>query len=268
MDNLFQKLFFRSHSKKIGLLKYQEFFEETLELSLRGMNIGEGGDFNKSGEIKVLKYIKEKLDKKKKLYLFDVGANLGNYSLCLTNVFKNSDYYLFSFEPSRETFRELCKVCAGNRVKNYNFGFGEKESKTFLHSNEKGSGLASVHKRRLDHFNIDMKLKEEIEIKTIDQFCLEKNIVSIAFLKLDVEGNELNVLRGAKRMLEKGAIKFIQFEFGGCNIDSRTFFQDFYYLLKDNYRIYRIVKDGLREIKNYKECYELFITTNFLAEIK
>jgi len=37
-------------------------------------------------------------------------------------------------------------------------------------------------------------------------------------------------------------------------------------LLKDDYYIYRIVKDGLYKIERYKEIYEAFITTNYLAE--
>ena len=69
-------------------------------------------------------------------------------------------------------------------------------------------------------------------------------------------------------MLENHKVDFIQFEFGGRNIDSRTYFQDFYYLLKEDYYIYRIVKDGLYKIERYKEMYEAFITTNYLAERK
>ncbi len=69
-------------------------------------------------------------------------------------------------------------------------------------------------------------------------------------------------------MLGSGAVDFIQFEFGGCNIDSRTYFQDFYYLLNDRYKISRILKDGLYPISRYKEMYEAFTTTNYLAEKK
>lgn len=72
-------------------------------------------------------------------------------------------------------------------------------------------------------------------------------------------------MNGAKQMINDKRIDAIQFEFGGCNIDSRTFFQDFFYLLKDNYKIYRVLKDGLLEMPIYKETYEIFITINYLA---
>lgn len=67
-------------------------------------------------------------------------------------------------------------------------------------------------------------------------------------------------------MIDSGNIDFIQFEFGGCNIDSRTYFQDFYYFLKDNYDIYRIVKNGLRKIDRYSETCEVFLNSNYIAE--
>ncbi|GHV56141.1 hypothetical protein AGMMS49579_20380 [Spirochaetia bacterium] len=76
----------------------------------------------------------------------------------------------------------------------------------------------------------------------------------------------MKVLEGAKHMIQSGNIDFIQFEFGGCNIDSRTYFQDFFYALKDRYRIYRIIRDGLFEIKAYREMYECFMNSNFFAE--
>src|SRR5690606_3866529 len=107
-----------------------------------------------------------------------------------------------------------------------------------------------------------------IEIRTIDQFCRDQNISNIDFLKLDIEGHEMAALRGASEMLNKNAIRFIQFEFGGCNIDSRTYFQDFWYLLHERYKIYRIVRDGLFHVERYSETYEIFRTINYLAELK
>lgn len=253
-------------TQNVGKLAYQEYFNELYQLSLQGMNFGGGAFVQESGELFVLKYIEEKLRHvANHLTLFDVGANVGDYTLFVLQTLGN--VRVLSFEPSRETFKQLqYKTLGYHNIELYNIGFGDKNTTLTLYSNQTGSGLASVYKRRLDHFGIDMSNKEEVTIRTIDDFCKEKGIGKIHFLKLDVEGHELHVLQGAKEMIRANAIDFIQFEFGGCNIDSRTYFQDFYYYLNDKYRIFRIVKDGLYPIDRYDERYEIFITTNYLAE--
>ncbi len=129
-----------------------------------------------------------------------------------------------------------------------NFGFSDTESRQLLFTNIDGSGLASIYQRNLNHFGISMDKSEEIKLTTIDDYCKRNNIDRIHFLKLDIEGHELKALKGASQMISRKKIDVIQFEFGGCNIDSRTYFQDFFYLLKDNYQIFRILKDGLFEM--------------------
>jgi hypothetical protein len=69
-------------------------------------------------------------------------------------------------------------------------------------------------------------------------------------------------------MLSEGRISSIQWEFGGCNIDSRTFFRDFFYVLNDRYRIWRVVKDGMTPIPEYRESLEVFDTVNYFAELR
>jgi len=257
-------------ARALGKAKHQEFFEKLLHTALLGMNVGGGSSVENSGEINSLKYVRRKLQNSKEpLVIFDVGANLGKYANLIAKMFSERKKEIYSFEPSQKTFAKLKENCVKNKdIEPLNFGLSDKEEKVKLYLDEETSGMASVYKRRLDHFNLSMNIEEEIQLKTLDGFCQDNNIKKIDLLKLDVEGNELKALEGAKDMLGKKSIRFIQFEFGGCNIDSRTYFQDFYYLLKDNYKIYRIVKDGLREIKDYKEYYELFITTNFLAELR
>lgn len=251
-----------------GKIKYQGLFEHLHQLSLNGMNIGGGGSTDTSGERFAMEYIHHKLSKNDDLTIFDVGANVGDYSILLKEVFKEKAH-IFSFEPSKKTYNKfLIKTKDVKHLNSYNFGFGDENTRITLFSDADESGLASLYQRRLDHFNLHMNKTEEIEILTIDGFCAQHEIKHIHFLKIDVEGHETKVLEGAKNMVNNQGIDYIQFEFGGCNIDSRTFFQDFYYLLKDNYHIYRIVRDGLFKIENYKEMYEAFITTNYIAERK
>jgi len=87
-------------------------------------------------------------------------------------------------------------------------------------------------------------------------------------LKIDVEGHELDVLTGALEMLKNHRIRMVSFEFGGCNIDTRTFFQDYWKFFAQfhGFEFYRITPSGyLTRVWKYREIYEQFRTTNFLV---
>jgi hypothetical protein len=90
----------------------------------------------------------------------------------------------------------------------------------------------------------------------------------IDLLKIDVEGHELEVLRGAESLFAGRGVRMVTFEFGGCDIDSRTFFQDFWYFFRERGmgRLFRITPSGyLAPIRHYREADEQFRTTNFLV---
>lgn len=249
----------------MGKARFQSFFERLNSISLAGMNHGTGYDVRSSGESEVLTYVKRHVRNGSVPIVFDVGASVGEYALEVLSCF-GTEVQLYCFEPSKQAYAMLAEKLDGREnAALFNFGFGEEQQNATLYANAAGSALGSVFKRRLQHFDIDMTCKEEIQIRRLDDFCDEKGIRRIDLLKLDVEGNELSVLRGASSLIESGAIDLIQFEFGGCNIDSRTYFQDFFYLLNPRYRIHRIVRDGLIPIDKYKETLEVFVTTNYVA---
>lgn len=263
------KNFIFENLKKIdGKVWVQDFFKKIHTLSLKGMNYGNGGKISTSGELNVLSYIKKSLNSIDSLVILDVGANVGDYSKALAEFFQ-SGAMIYSFEPSRESYDRFLKNTFGiTNVNPNNFGLSHEEGVVSLYSDTSASELASVYQRNLDHFSISMNMKEEVKLSTIDIFCREQGIERIHFLKLDIEGHELNALKGADRMIQEGMIDFIQFEFGGGNIDSRTYFQDFYYLLNDKYHLYRILRNGLAEIIKYRETDEVFITVNYLAQLR
>ena len=61
----------------------------------------------------------------------------------------------------------------------------------------------------------------------------------------------------------------VSFEFGGCDIDTRTFFQDFWYFFRERGmgNVHRMTPTGfLAAVNRYDENYEQFRTTNFLVE--
>lgn len=199
----------------------------------------------------------------------DVGANEGLYSRALLSVYGSQLRSLHCFEPAKKLVAQHLQF-NDPRVTVNALGLGKQSGAAELWKADGFPGLSSLTKRRLDHFCIQMETREEIRLSTLDEYSDEHEIQRIDLLKIDVEGHELDVLKGAEGLLRKESIRCIQFEFGGCNIDTRTYFQDFWYLLAIQHRfsIYRIAPFGLRRVGRYSELQEVFLTTNYIASLE
>ena len=70
--------------------------------------------------------------------------------------------------------------------------------------------------------------------------------------------------------MARGLIKLVQFEFGGCNLDTRTNLQDFFYFFKEFNFVIGLVRPRRRiqSLEKYDEFYEQYRTTNFVAAPK
>lgn len=245
----------------------QQRLEKKIKKLQRLTGVGSGGRVDESGEAGVIRKLKEL--KGSPYCVFDVGANKGDFAKLVMSCLDEKDSFrVHCFEPSKVTFDMLSANMKGdsNAVLN-NMGLGKERGEFDFFSDGPGSGTASLTKRNLDYLGVDFKFSERVSIDTIDNYCSKEKIEHIDLLKIDVEGHELDVLDGAKNMFESGNIRMVTFEFGGCNIDTRTFFKDFYYLFKKyGFLIYRITPSGyFYPMPDYKEIHEQFATTNFLA---
>lgn len=100
----------------------------------------------------------------------------------------------------------------------------------------------------------------------MDDIVNENSLQEIHFLKIDVEGNELGVLKGADDTLSRGIVKFIQFEFGNAAKAARVYLHDIvHYLESKQYKIYIVKPSGLLplEFNPFTEMRYSYI--NFLA---
>lgn len=136
----------------------------------------------------------------------DAGANIGLYSLIASQIV-GSDGNIFSFEPSSETFQRLLsniKQNKCNNIKPFNFGLGDKTNQRLILRQDEGYQdaeryLVPNNEEPEDKFvNVNkLKKSEEIMIETLDE-CLKKDgIQKIDFLKIDTEGFEYYILKGA-----------------------------------------------------------------------
>jgi len=243
---------------------FQPLARGLYRVALIGLNIGTGDHVDSSGEKHALRRARRLLGARPAL-VFDVGANLGAFTTAALEAL-GPTARVVAFEPSPQTFRLLTEALGGRAgVELHNLGLGEQPGQLSLYSDEIGSGMASLYQRNLDAQGRTLNLVEQVNITTLDRFCAEHQISAIDYLKLDVEGHELSVLRGAQNLLDAGAIGLIQFEFGGCAVDARVFFRDLYDFLTPRYRLYRLLRDGLAFLPRYSERAEVFVTTNFLA---
>jgi FkbM family methyltransferase len=213
-----------------------------------------------------LKAIKDFVLKKDltNLTVIDAGANVGNWADSALRHLPVSR--IFCFEPSKTAFENLTARFEGNRnVLCVNLGLSDQNRQVTLFSDVKGSGLSSVYSRRVEHFGIKFDSKEDIEVITLDSWIGDQpEKIEPSILKLDVEGHELAVLVGAIKTIKN--LQIIQFEFGGGNIDSKTYFQDFWYFFaRHNFDVYRIIPRGTARISEYSEILEVFRTTNYVA---
>jgi hypothetical protein len=112
---------------------------------------------------------------------------------------------------------------------------------------------------------------KSLTVKSIrlDEYMKKNNIEEVYFAKLDIEGHELFALRGASESLKQGKIKYIQFEYGACNIDSRTYLKDFYDLIKDlNYEVAKLLPSSIEVVEQYDRLRENFYDSNWLIRRK
>lgn len=139
--------------------------------------------------------------------MFDVGANVGQSAAVYATRFPEAK--VLSFEPAATTFQQLMKATARfPNIKCFNLGFAARPSEGRLMRGEH-SDLD-----RLVPSPTDGKTSEPVKLEAIDTFCEANKVARIDYLKIDTEGGDLEVLRGAEGMLGSGKIAVIEVEVG------------------------------------------------------
>jgi len=196
--------------------------------------------------------------------VFDVGANVGDWTALALSI--NSELAVHCFEPSRFTYLKLLDRKFPPTVICNNFGLSSTVRETKLHVFETGSPLNSLYPRAgLDDLGIKSQHQEEvIQLSTVDRYCRERSLSQIEFVKLDVEGHELDVFKGMTESLSQGRVQIIQFEYGGCNIDAGVLLKDIWRFFEGfGYAFHKIYPTGIKRVAHYSQSFENFQYQNW-----
>lgn len=156
--------------------------------------------------------------------VFDVGANVGELTLLFSRL-AGAGGHVHAFEPCGEAFGRLEAVCRATSLRNVRLNrlaVAEDESPVRLYLyDEDHMSWNTRAARPLGDYGIDVRplAVEEVPATTLDLYCERNNVVQIDLLKVDVEGAELQVFLGARRLFEERRVRCVTFEFGQTTFD-------------------------------------------------
>jgi FkbM family methyltransferase len=245
---------------------FYKFNKLLFRFSLSGLGILNYRNAKESGEAAFLKAYLAR-DRFSGVVL-DIGANRGDYTLMCLNL--NPTIKVISFEPHPKTFLQLSHNLKDKEVRLVNKAMGGKSGTLQLYdyADEDGSSHASIYKDVIENIHGKKSVSHSVEVSTVDHFLEQENIGKVGLLKIDAEGNELEVLKGSILAIQNKVIEAIHFEFNEMNVASRCFFKDFMSIL-EGYEFYRLLPNGMIRINKYTPLYcEIFAYQNIVAFLR
>ena len=224
-------------------------------------------NFNKNGEQKFIHELFSDLKTKTQITLFNVGGNVGDYTQMLSEGARqiNQNFTIHVFEPTQYCYDKLSNRFDDKRIILNKLACSDSNGVGEIYYDTKGSGLASMYKRNLKMYNNELSMKEQINTKRLDEYIEQNKINYIDFIKVDVEGNEMRVFNGMGKYLSPDFVDYIQFEYGGANLDSMTSLMNFYELFESKgFVLAKVMPRGL-QIRDYEPFLENFEYSNYVA---
>jgi FkbM family methyltransferase len=224
-------------------------------------------DLCTNGESSLQRWILELLPAGQDFQVFDVGANVGRWSAAMLAAARQAgrldDLDLYAFEPSSYTFALLSEALSGQPVSLLRVALCERSGSAALHVVQPGAGINSLHAPTREHIGVTT---EEVATTTLDACAENAGLDQIALVKIDTEGHDLSVLRGARRLFEEHRILAAQFEYNHRWIAARSFLRDAFELLTPlGYRLGKLTPRGVEFYPGWDAELETFVEGNYVA---
>lgn len=191
---------------------------------------------------------------KKEMTVFDIGANMGDTALNFSKIIGPKGNVI-AFEPDDRNYKRALRNFSLNLASNItllNIGLGEENKTEKLYRVNLGNqGMNRILK---DEHNYDFT---EITIRKLDSFITEHSTTKVDLVKIDVEGFEMNVLKGSVEMLKKfNPILFIEINDNNLKEHSSSASELFKFLNELNYTTYHSgTNKELTQSDDFKNCH-------------
>jgi len=206
--------------------------------------------------------------------VFDVGAHRGKWSTHV--ITQQPNVRIYAFEPVPQAYTTLLRNLINLPVSTFNLALSNHTGTQSFVSYKKtkqthaldGSSKSSFFHQLKFEQEYEKGIAQEITVPTItlDDFCKKHQIDHINYLKIDTEGAEHLILKGAHNLLKNKRIQHIQFEYGNTYIGAKAKLEDVFKLLTSyNYKVFRLLSNGLLHIKKWRPQLETFKYSNYLA---
>ena len=183
---------------------------------------------------------------------WDIGANIGFYTCLLASLVEDSGAVV-AFEPAARTYGYLKENVSLNQFTNVtvvNKGLGDKQEQRLLHYSEAGLAEGTASLKYAD----GRAASERVTLDTIDNLIPE--LPTPEFIKIDVEGYQLEVLRGAEHCLKTHA-PLLMAELKDVGETNRAIFGEIEdYVANLGYQLYKIRKHSIQRCKGLSDTTE------------
>jgi FkbM family methyltransferase len=234
-----------------------KYMADGAEKYLRAYNNEQNWHARYNGEARAVRMIASAVSGE----VLDVGANEGQWASMALGVMDASRLHCFEVVP--QAFDRLkARLGPDTKARLNHFGLGSKAGSIDFFFYPDSSDRSSCYNLN-DGFR-----KEEITVSVIagDEYISQRGIREIAFVKLDVEGMEMDVLQGLSCSLRAGMIHAIQFEHGPAHALARHLLKDFLDVLESySYKVFKIFPKSFVKVDYDPERDESFVGQNLLA---
>lgn len=231
---------------------------------LRAYNNENYWDPETNGEARAIRLLSENVQGP--LTAFDVGANIGEWSISFSKIHPNCRIHSFEIIPGVATQLQT-NVSNIEQIVPHTFGLSDVDTNVEVAWNRTLPTTSTIHPNP----ESDLLIRGDMatiacRVRRGDDFVAENGIKQIGFLKIDTEGHEVSVLEGfSKTLRSPAAPRVIQFEYGETFLPARRQLRDVYQLLGDcGYTIGRIFPHSIG-FKNYETIDDNFRMGNYLA---